>query len=125
MSCIKKVTIDFDAKERTPFEKALFLARIMHICRIAKCRIALSKKGLHVYIDLRLPLWARIVLRSYLLDDPMRLEIDIKREEYGWCLPQETLFNAKCQEDYCYSETEVKIEELDRILFKHFSPAYA
>lgn len=117
MSCLKYVTVDFDSNLRNYYEKALFFARLISICKHLECKIFKSKKGIHVYIEELLPLYARIAFRSYLLDDPMRLEIDLDRELFGWCLPSETLFNAKCQKEYCYEEEEIDIEELEDILF--------
>lgn len=127
MSCIKYVTIDFDALERTPTIKAFFLVRILFLCKTVKikCVIRKSKKGLHVYINIPLEFWKRYVIRSILFDDPARIEIDEKRHFSGAHEIEETLFEAKCQKEYCYNEQEIDINELDRILFKEFSPVYA
>lgn len=114
--CVKTVTVDFDAEDKTLYEIALFIARLKSVCRLAGCEITKSRKGIHVRIDVSLGFWPRIALRSYLLDDPMRIEIDIERHLNGWHALEETLFNAKCQSEYCYSEEKISLEELEHIL---------
>jgi len=126
-TCKKLITVDFDAKERSVIAKLFFLIRVKYFCETLKlkCQIMRSKKGIHVYIHGKYKFEERMPVRILLLDDPMRIEIDEERHIHGFHEIEETLFNSKCQKEYCYTEKEIKLEELEKVLFIEFSPYFA
>ena len=111
--CMNIVTIDFDWEEKTPLERALFTVKLQALRQWGiPFKVKRTRKGYHVYIGLKLPFWARIAWRAYLHDDDMRIEIDIIRHEAGLHHWEETLFNSKCQKEYCYVEREARTSSL-------------
>lgn len=123
------ITIDFDALLRTPLEKAFFMIRLDFICsqKGIECIIKETGKGLHVYIvfDRKLDFWEKIVIRSYLLDDPMRIEIDIRRKELGLDDFIDTLFYSKREHGKIkYVEKHTNIKTIEKTLFIKYSPIF-
>lgn len=109
------VTVDYDFTDHTDLENVIFLLRLKHVCSVYECRIARTHKGLHVYIKINdYDFWRAIVLRTYLFDDPCRIEIDIIRWYSGLRHWVETLFIAKKDIGYEYVEEETSLEELTR-----------
>lgn len=110
---VRYITIDFDWELRKPFERLVFVLRLMQVCRELECHIAKTKKGYHVYIKIDSYSWEKaLALRTYLLDDPMRIEFDWMRHSRGIDHWTETLFIAKRQREYEYQEKIVSINEL-------------
>jgi len=107
------ITVDFDLEEvrfdtydkprkRTDFETTFFLLRWNYVCKKANCRVCLSRKGLHLYIDDDRR--NDFGLRAYLGDDPIRLDIDLKRRLKGLEMFADTLFNEKAEGSKSYKE---------------------
>jgi len=103
------VTVDLDLEERreelgsTPrrlseLELLTYLLRLAYVCRMERCRVCKTRKGLHIYIKTKVYNFERAVaLRLWLGDDPIRVDIDIFRYRKGIVHYIETLFNAKIE----------------------------
>lgn len=73
------ITVDFDMDFRSDLDMLIFYYRLKDICSKYKCEITKTKKGIHAVIYVDMDFFKQIAVRSYLLDDPERIEFDIKR----------------------------------------------
>lgn len=115
------IGIDYDWSVRDPLERTIFLLRLKQICSIYRCRIALTRKGIHVYIyfNRKLDYWQKRVIRTYLYDDVIRVFYDDWRYLKKYYNAVDTLFNVKFdpfKKKILYKEEEISIEELEKML---------
>lgn len=92
--------IDEDERQRTELEMLMILFNVNYICRNTRCRICLTRNGLHIYIDdyTRLRDFPRReAVRRVLRDDPLRLDADSKRFAYKIYNFLDTLFSQKVE----------------------------
>ena len=112
----KYITIDLDNPEKMKhYERLIILLRLKWICERARCHIARTHKGYHIYIEAES--WdfnKSLAIRALLRDDPMRLEIDEKRYHKGLVRWVDTLFECKTQREYSYCEEPLDLETLWR-----------
>jgi len=110
------ITIDIDNLHKMKhYERLIIILRIAYICRIARCRIARTHKGYHVYISVdNYNFEKSIGLRGWLGDDTMRIDIDILRWRRGLKRWVETLFTCKKQKEYSYCEEDMQVSDLLR-----------
>ena len=107
------ITVDFDSHGKLHLERLKFLFNLMYIA--GDIRIAETHKGYHVYIDIDgYDFGKALAVRGWLGDDPMRMEVDIKRWYSGLKHWVETLFRCKKQAEYEYCEREIDLEQLWR-----------
>ena len=101
------ITIDLDLEEvrheqgdearpRTPLETLICLLRLAYVCSDRRCYVCRTRKGIHIYIYTDVyDIERAVALRSYLCDDPIRIDIDINRVSHGKLAYIETLFKVK------------------------------
>ena len=110
------ITIDFDLtnyreqlgetpRDRSELETLIFLFKVNYLCMKNKCKICLTKKGIHVYIynDVR-DARKRINTRRWLGDDEIRMDADMKRIKDGLGYWTDTLFKEKIEDGETYRE---------------------
>ena len=91
---------DGDERQRSELEILMILFNINYICRNTRCRICLTRNGLHIYIDDNTRLRdfpKRETVRRLFRDDPVRLDIDSKRFTYKLYNFIDTLFSEKIE----------------------------
>jgi len=116
------ITIDFDLTEvredvfskprnRSEYEILFFMIRWNYICKQIDCKVCLTKKGLHLYVLDKRENLNDIPIRAFLGDDPIRLEIDIKRKMRKLDILTNTLFKEKFEGKEHYKEMCLSFEE--------------
>lgn len=103
------ITVDLDLVNLDSLTREICLARVRYICRDVECEIYRTYKGYHIYIHADVDFWKRIALRSWLCDDPNRIDFDIKRYYLGIEHWTETLFAWKVEKDHTSIEEKVDI----------------
>ena len=111
--CRRLVTVDWDTDKL--WRPIVCYYRLKSLCSRpnVECEVYKTRHGYHIYVKLPKPisLWSRLMLRSYLCDDPDRYLIDLRKAEIGFFGPVGTLFQAT-NKGKIYVEKRIDIEQL-------------